>query len=311
MNLHRSLSTAEVTFFPSKEARPGTFKTVSLASMLLSDDWKDRVLAVREETDPKRQAALKHALPCFTPSGTFKTLKASGLVEHSGFICLDLDQSDNAGIENFRELKQHVHALRFVAYCGLSCRGNGFFLVVPIADPSKHREYYRALEADFARAGLKLDPSCRDVCRKRFVSYDPEPYVNPGAAVYDYTLPGELSPDRVVVRRPVLPDGLTVRTFHESLRQIEDLGLDITEGGDYQRMRQIATGIVNAYGEGGRPYVHRIFSHFEYYDASVTNDHFDALLEHIGEYAETLAIINSYTRQAKSAADAKTDFLGI
>lgn len=310
MGLHRSIFTAKVTFLPSPKASPDKFKAKTLASVLLGGSWKDAVRAVREETDPQRQAALKHALPCFTPSGTFRTAKASGLVEHSGFICLDLDLHDNARIRNFADLKKYIHALPFVAYCGLSCRGAGFFLLVPVADPSKHREYYRALQADFARAGLKVDPSCKDVSRKRFVSYDPDPYVNTAAHVYSYTLPGDEGQAREIVRRPVLPDDATVRAFHESLRQIEDLGLDIT-GGDYHRMRQVATAIVNAYGEEGRPIVHRIFQRFEYYDASITDDHFDALLEHVGEYAETLAIINSYTRQAKSAADAKTDFLGI
>lgn len=44
---------------------------------------------------------------------------------------------------------------------------------------------YYALERDFKDLGITIDPSYTDISRLRFQSYDPNPYVNPEAIVYD------------------------------------------------------------------------------------------------------------------------------
>lgn len=127
--------------------------------------YRERVEAVRKESDKKTRNKLKCGLPCFTPSGTFRGKKAEDVEKHSGFICIDLDAKDNAGCEDFADLKKIIWQCPSIAFCARSVGGSGFFCLVPIADPKKHRDYFRALCADFAACGLKVDSSGADVSR--------------------------------------------------------------------------------------------------------------------------------------------------
>lgn len=259
----KSIFTAKVTYLPRKEAEPDEFREITLAEALFTSRWKEKVLEVREETEPMRQAALKDALPLFTPSGTFRTSRAAGLVEHSGYICIDLDLHDNTEVKNFASLKQHVHRVPYVAYCGRSCRGEGFFLLIPIADPAKHREYFRALEADFLRCGLKVDRSCKDVSRKRFVSYDPDPYVNTAAQVYAYTIPETkrtvtATVGRELPREEITPAVLRIIEYCERSRT------DITS--DYSDWFTVLLALARTYGEEGREFAHRISAIYPGYE---------------------------------------------
>ena len=278
MAKHRSFFMARVTYLPSRGAHPSKYKTISLASALLSGRWKKQVLDLREERDPERQAIMKQALPGFTPSGTFTRRNAAGLVEHSGFIGLDIDLKDNAHIKNFSSLKKMIHALPWVAYCGLSCRGQGFFALVPIADPAKHREYFRALQADLARAGLTVDKNCKDVCRFRFVSYDPDPYINTAARLYDYTLP-----PKEYVQREVedVDQTKAAKQMETILQRVDEMRLDVQEHDD---RLGVFHALKNVFDEdAARAYAHRFFAY--HYDPDEIDEKFDEALRYTYPYS--------------------------
>lgn len=171
-----------------------TNEKVSLFDCLTSmqEQWKDKVLRMRAEPDETKQSKMKKNLPCFTVSGSFdgKATKAT-LEKHSGFIALDIDHKDNLHIENFADLKNLCKYIPWVSYCGYSSRGNGFFLILPIADPSKHQQYFECLVKVFNHYGVTLDPQCGNVNRFRYASYDPEPYINESAIAFDYVLPSQ------------------------------------------------------------------------------------------------------------------------
>ena len=44
-----------------------------------------------------------------------------------------------------------------VAYAGLSASGKGFFLIIPIAYPKRHKEQFAAIHRDFFSLGLAID----------------------------------------------------------------------------------------------------------------------------------------------------------
>ena len=192
--MYQSIFKAKVSYLPQKDAPDNELKTISLGRALIADTWRAQVEAVRAETDPAKQEALKKALPVFTPSGTFSHIARRGLKQHSGFISIDIDCKPDKGINlalvGF-DLKAAVAAaaVPHIAYCGLSCRGAGYVCIIPIADPTKHSEYFRALAYHFERAGLEIDRDCRDISRKRFVSWDPDPYINTAARPWALTLP--------------------------------------------------------------------------------------------------------------------------
>lgn len=170
---------------------PNEVPTVAdLRQLLLTDRYRPQVEAIRAIDDEGRQKAEKNKLPGYTIGGTFAGLGARTLQEPSGLLGIDIDQDQNAefiarhGAGTFDQMKRMVSKLPFVAYCGRSCRGLGFFLVVPIAHPEHYRQHHESLEALFSRIGIKIDPSCSNISRKRFVSFDPEPYVNDQAETY-------------------------------------------------------------------------------------------------------------------------------
>lgn len=276
------------------QAKPGAVYTDTLASLLLLDRWKACVEAVRQEADPGHQNALKNELPVILPSlREGSTLHPENFV-HSGFVVLDLDAKDNPDVEGFDTLKERIASVPYVAYCGRSCRGKGWLLLVPITDTTRHREIYRALLADFATIGLKLDPSCINLNRLRFVSYDPDPYVNTAATPYGKVLPAKEAGAASAGTRG-LTDAEMDAGLQEILEAIEERKLDIT--GSREQWIKMLIALANTYGEDGRSYAHRLSQFYPGYSPEETDKEFSDLLRHT-EYSIGMGTFFYYARQA-------------
>ncbi len=252
---------------------------VKLADVLLGDRFKDQVEAIRAEPDEDKQKQMKMRLPAFTPSGIFASRKAETMMSHSGYICIDIDAKDNPNVANFDKLKELIIDNPNVEYCGLSVRGKGYFCLIPIADPSLHLEYFRALEADFFACGLVIDRHCSDVSRMRFVSYDPEPYICTGAIPYDYVLPAVDGP--VLTERPQDIDDHVL--FDACLDEIREHAIDITTP-HYGPWYQILCSIANTLGEEGRSVAHMVSGNSELYSQPTTDKQYTNCLRHRSNY---------------------------
>lgn len=141
--------------------------------------------------------ALKRSLPSATLSGLFYPKRAAdNLVQHSGFMCVDIDDHVNhldadghkvvrpQSLDNVLEL---CSELPWVMYASHSVGGVGYFLLIPLGpidEPHTHEWYFECLEAEFLQYGLVIDPACSDVSRLRFLSYDKHPYRNAKATPY-------------------------------------------------------------------------------------------------------------------------------
>ena len=83
---------------------------------------------------------------------------------------LDFDQVDQSNIEQW---KRWVFSLPFIAFCGLSCSGSGFFALALIAEPERLAEYAEHCFAVFLHYGLKADNSKgKKPENLRYLSYD-------------------------------------------------------------------------------------------------------------------------------------------
>lgn len=244
---------------------------VTLRRFLFSTRHIAEIEHLRRVEDEDEQKRLKKLLPQATISGVFSYRDAQHLTRHSGLICIDLDAKDNPCMDA-EEVKQRLAQYKEVAYVGLSVRGKGLFVIVPIAYPDRHEEHYRALEDDFRRLGLVTDSACKDVCRMRVVSYDPQPYINEGASTYT-----------AIKRRPMTPirhfaynDGEeTVRKVYDLCRQIQDCNIDITEG--YQNWFEIGASLASL-GEDGREAFHLVSQQNTAYNFADAEKKFDNLL---------------------------------
>ena len=103
---------------------------------------------------------------------------------HSNLLCIDIDKKDNLDVDWFDDMKHEWHNIPQILYAGRSIRGKGWFAIFHIAYPDKHEAQFEALRRDFANSGLIIDKACKNVNRMRFISYDPEPYVNEDATLY-------------------------------------------------------------------------------------------------------------------------------
>lgn len=278
---------------PSIDCRDCDLQQMRLADLLLSDRWKDQVQAVRDEADPEKQKQLKQELPAYIPAGTFKTKKAEGLRQHSGFICIDIDSKDNKDVENFADLKALVRQIPAVEYCGQSVSGTGFFCIIPIADPSKHRDYFRAIAQDFKRCGIVVDRKCINVNRLRFVSYDASPYVNTGADTYDYILPTRDHKAAQVLGRDV-SDVETREHFAAIVGEIEASHIDIT--GDYGQWFEILCAIASTFGEDGREDAHKVSREADCYDYEETERQYSECVKREG-YDYTIGTFFHYAKR--------------
>lgn len=289
--MRQSIFNTRVTFLPSVTCKDGELKKTRLGSVLLSERWRPLVEKVRAEADPARRKELKQQLPAFMPSGVFTKKTADGLQEHSGFICIDIDKKDNADVDNFGKLKEFVYQVPQIAYCGLSVGGVGFFCLIPIADPAKHVDYFRAIERHFKRCGITVDRQCYNVNRLRFVSYDPAPYINTAAKVYDYILPIKDYSPAQVLGREITGDEAKGK-FEAVLREVEATKIDIT--GNYGQWFEILCAIASTFGESGREYAHAVSKWYESYSPGETDYKYSEALKH--DYGYSIGTFFYYAR---------------
>jgi hypothetical protein len=267
-----SVLTKEVSIFPNC-VDPNPFDEILLDEWLQTKSYKKEVLKFRECENLNRRKILKKELPAITPSGIFSpTRKAVNMVAHSGLICIDIDSKDNPKIKDWQELKNRLSNIINIAYCGLSVSGKGAFALIPITYPEHHLGHFNALDFYFAvDEGIIIDTACKDVCRLRTISYDPNPYVNPGAqrlkSVIDFS--NKSSPPKMTANDAVRIDSI--------LTEIKNSNLDITS--DYTDWFQIGCVIAKVFGEEGREKFHSVSQFHHGYNLRECNRQYNACLK--------------------------------
>lgn len=229
---------------------------------------------INEEPDKKKRKKLKeNTLPYVTISGTFPEVRnKEGLGEHSGFICLDIDDSPDLSRdwENVTQDKYTYGAFK-------SASGLGIAVIVKI-NPAKHLESFLALERYYLeKFQIILDKSCKDVTRPRFVSNDPNAYINKKDAE---TFKDYLKKKDTVKKLPNIITGKNDITY--IIDQVKDRRVDITRS-SYHIWLEIGFAIAAEYGEMGRDYYHAISYYSEKYKADVCNRQFDHCLKSGGQ----------------------------
>lgn len=195
--------------------------SLPLTSILFSERVRARVEALRALPYGSAEfSQAKRSMPCYTPSGVFSVWNSEGLIKHSGMLCIEWDK-----VEDVDALKDLLGGLPFVYYAGLSCSGRGVFALVKIAEPTKHRAYFRALADYFGGIGYKVDESGKDVCRLRVASWDGSPVFNPDSEVWS-ELPRVVAPTYT----PRMATATDERLLLAGVDYITRHGVDITAG---------------------------------------------------------------------------------
>lgn len=166
-----------ITIFKNIYSKDPFYSTVEAAlNRIASGKSKVQVEEIRATLDKDKASKLKMNLPSVCFSGKFgKDRKDGDLIEHSLLIVLDFDD-----VADLRAKQTDIINFDFVHACWVSPSGNGLKALIRIADGSKHREHFQALQEIFP----EVDKSGINPSRVCFESYDPDIYVYPDATVF-------------------------------------------------------------------------------------------------------------------------------
>lgn len=172
-----------------RNIRKGTWKALS-----------DKVRKEKAESADGESPSKKNA-PCFTVSGTFTPPREdANLKTHTGIGCVDIDEPLTRS-QAHEMYKNDPHLLGYFK----SISGNWAFVVdlaVTEETAKEHTELMRGYIEYFEKVhGFKVDPTCKNASRLRYVSYDPELVFEIGTTTPWFT--------RVVqeVAEPLTPQG--------------------------------------------------------------------------------------------------------
>ena len=191
---------------------------MSIREFCLTDRWKpyvQRLRAMRHELGTKAKKMpeyieTKKMLPGATLSGLFAlyeddslthpgqrvmvSRRESHLKQHTGWLAIDIDLADNMQMSNFENVRMICRFRPEIALLMRSCSGSGYFGLVRLAYPDRHKEQFKALLKDYAAIGITLDKACSNIGRVRFASWDDPEHIYMNEKVVPYKgLEGEQS----------------------------------------------------------------------------------------------------------------------
>lgn len=280
-----SIFDVKCSVYRSAKDRIGT-GDMTIAEFLLGERWKEPVLRLRdmvakygplEAKKHEDYKLTKQQLPGATLSGLFSRRKGDCLIQHTGFVAIDIDLGDNTSIGNFGSILRTLRHRAEVAMYMRSCSGTGYFALIPLAYPEHHKEQFRALQKEYAAMGIVLDNACSDITRIRFASYDEHPYVNEYAIPYMGVDLGSqtLAPRAAVYGGHVDSIDSKVQAVETLVSKLEMHHIDITDS--YNDWYRIGFALANLPNPIGRQMFHRVSAICKKYNPQECDKKFDTL----------------------------------
>lgn len=202
--------------------------------------WQDSVLGYRAGKVEKA------TIEAVTASGIFKERKAGKMIEHSNFICLDIDAKDQICTIDIDAIKTNEYTYAVHKSLG----GFGYAVFVKI-DGTRHLDSFMALEQYyFSTFSIVLDKSCKDVSRLRFVSYDPDIFINEKAKTFKKYLP------KKEVKKYAVKPIVVKSDFDEMVSKAASMNLFDS----YEDYILCAFSISSEFGIAGEDYFHALCS---------------------------------------------------
>ena len=301
--MENSILDTNVSRFANYDS-PGNPQSVNLLEWLTSDKYKSKVEEIRKLTDKAARDKIKATLPAITPSGIFTYRRENSLKQHSGFIQFDIDLKGNEEIENYAELKKQLCNIKNIAYFGLSVSGQGYWGLVPIAYPNRHKEHFRALEMALKQYGIIIDPATKNIASLRGYSYDPDGYFNHTAEIFKITHveTQKLKPAHKKTNNSLMPDVDTLKWVKKYISEIENSKIDIAP--DYETYIKIGFAFANEFGKAGRDLFHKVCTPSDKYIFDETEkDYSNFLKSKRQDRINTIATFFHYCIQAGISID--------
>lgn len=177
-----NIENIKVNMFASAKTATKT-KDVTLKEWLTdwSEKYRPQIELIREvnKVDEERAKQLKGKIPAVSITGYFEYVRNDNMYNYlNPIIAIDIDRKDNPKApDDWTYVKQSLMMLPFVFYASLSVRGDGIFLLVAWDTSKDFQRIWANLEKKFYDIGVKIDKSCKNIGRLRFVSYDKDAYL--------------------------------------------------------------------------------------------------------------------------------------
>lgn len=259
-------------------------------AIMLGRNCKEEIEAVRSIDRSKNEIAYKKAkakVLSFTPSCVCKGETAKEVEHVNPLIAVDIDEKDNKGL-SIEEMRTKINSLPYVMYSSMSVGGRGMFALLPIAEANKNdfKGVFKALEEDFIKLGLKLDGSCVNVNRERYMSVDDNEYWNDKAEIYTrkINIPTQVNKQPLQGLEINANKPLTAKDKQKVDLMIEDIKenrLQLSK--NHKDTLGLANAIANIWGEDGRELIHLIRSQREGYDKYKTDCNYDYVLDNLDD----------------------------
>lgn len=225
--------------------------------------WQDHVLKYRAGKQKKELT------PAVTVSGYFpEKRRAADMKSHSGFLCIDIDAKEN---DNIDDVISEICADKFVYACHRSVSGKGLAIYIKI-DKKKHLESFLAIEKYLAENyKIICDQSCKDVSRLRYVSYDPDIFINKNSEKWATYIDKKQS--QPLNFNPIYTNS-DIDFVFDNIRQSR---IDLTNS--YDNWLKCGFALISEFGEGGRSYFHELSKNHPEYDSGKTDKKYTNLLK--------------------------------
>tara|TARA_R110002050_G_scaffold101255_1_gene209489 strand:+ start:222 stop:3224 length:3003 start_codon:yes stop_codon:yes gene_type:complete len=176
-------------------------------------------------------------LPLYRLNGAFKGWSDSDLIEANGLMTIDLDKFPN--LERLQEERELLELIPFVYAVFLSPSGIGLKALIRIPKVKTAEEYTRRFLA--FKNVLKspyFDDSNSNVSRACFTSYDPKPYINLDAEIFERI--EDIEQPKPKVKAPIINYGGVHPFAKNKLEQLANNIANAPEGEKHEIRRSNA-----------------------------------------------------------------------
>lgn len=249
--------------------------------------WEDQVHKVRIIKDYAERKKEKEKMPYVTISGFFaQERKAALITAHTGYLAMDIDNipGELDGTKTMLAADSYVNAIF------TSVSGTGLCVIFKI-DKDKHKEAFESISDYLLKTyQIIVDPSCKDVSRPRYVSYDPDLYYNEQSILWKKYLAKQ--------KQRKITHTIFVQTeFDEVIKQMVQMNVSCVD--DYRDWVSIGFGLADEFGERGRDYFHALSAISNKYEKSICDKQFTHCLKAKGSNGKiTIATIYYFAKQA-------------
>lgn len=248
------MNNPNVSYFKGSIKNTKPTKSISIGEFLNGikhGEWQNQINQIRDCEDEDESKALKNAiLPYITITGVYKERNTKGLETHSGLWAVDIDKiPDQKELSNLKaRLIEDPHT--FAVF--VSASGKGLCVLVRISeDVNNQKDHERWIQKYYYdNFSIGVDKNALGVSRARYVSHDPNIFINPNVS----KAVGKLK-EKKIKSKPIQwkATGSQMDRIVEEIHNFHPLFAD-----EYHDHVTVAFALATEYGEGGRQYYHAI-----------------------------------------------------